>query len=62
MLVIEKYMNVLDKLYRCFILHCLYNWFREKNEVTGRSAVRRAFILPLFLSAPVREGFDTVES
>gem|GEM_PF-6708003 len=38
MLMIEKYMNVLDKLYRCFILHCLYNWLREKNRVTGGEA------------------------
>lgn len=35
MLMIEKYMNVLDKLYRYFILHCLYNGFKKENERKG---------------------------
>lgn len=56
MLMIEKYMNVLDKLYRCFILHCLYNWLREKNEVTGEKRGRQCAVNAIVLIRSCQGG------
>jgi len=32
----EKYNFVLDNLYRCFILHCLYNALRKEKGSSER--------------------------
>ena len=58
-LVIEKDITLLDKLYRCFVLRCLYNalWIgREKRVTSGERLTCLAFG-----SAPVREGFHRYE-
>ena len=43
MFKIEKYIYVLDKLYRCFILHCLYNALQK--EKGNRERIKIATVL-----------------
>jgi hypothetical protein len=43
-LIIEKYIYVLDKVYRCFILHCLYNTLQKENGSKERIKIATALI------------------